>query len=127
MIEPDIHAQDAFAQGVGSIYGNPAYTPYPSPPDRTIASIKKVIKRRLPDWCVLLWEWRKTHGAFPEIIRTVTFNEEVLHRNLFDRRAVFTQLADKAAARSYYVEQGLGAEIMPKLYYLTSRPDTSPF
>ena len=105
----------------------PAYTPYlPSPPDSKIASIKKVIKKGLPDWCVLLWEWRKAHGAFPNIIRPVTFNEKVLHRNLFDGRAVFTQLADKAAVRSY-VEQRLGPEILPKLYYLTSRADTIPF
>jgi hypothetical protein len=104
----------------------PAYTPCPSPPDSKIASIKKVIKKRLPDWCVPLWEWRKTHGAFPKIIRPVTFNEKVLQRNLFDRRAVLTQLADKAAVRSY-VEQRLGPEILPKLYYLTSRPDTIPF
>jgi hypothetical protein len=104
----------------------PAYPPCPSPPHSKIASIKKVIKKRLPDWCVLLREWRKTHGAFPKIIRPVTFNEKVLHRNLFDRRAVLTQLADKAAVRSY-VEQRLGPEILPKLYYLTSRPDTIPF
>ncbi len=53
-------------------------------------------------------------------------NEKVLHRNPFDRRAVLTQLADKAAVRSY-VERRLGPQFLPKLYHLTSRPDTIPF
>ena len=64
--------------------------------------------------------------VFPRIIQPITFNEKVLHRILFDRRALLTQLADKAAVRSY-VEERLGPEILPKLYYLTSRPDTIPF
>ncbi|MGC1679102.1 MAG: ATP-grasp fold amidoligase family protein [Candidatus Binataceae bacterium] len=95
-------------------------------PDSKIASIKKAIKKLLPDWCVLLRGWRNAHGTFPRIIRPVTFNEKVLHRILFDRRAVLTQLADKAAVRSY-VEQRIGPEILPKLYFLTSHPDTIPF
>jgi len=39
---------------------------------------------------------------------------------------VLTQVADKAAVRSY-VEQRLGPQILPKLYYLTTRPETIPF
>ena len=114
------------AQGLGPSMKIPAYTPCLSPPPSKIASIKRVIKKRLPDWCVLLREWRKAHGKFPKIIRPVTFNEKLLHRNLFDRRAVFTQLADKAAVRSY-VEQRLGPQILPKVYYLTSHPYTISF
>jgi hypothetical protein len=62
----------------------------------------------------------------PRIIRPVTFNEKILHRNLFERRAVFTQIADKAAVRSY-VESRLGRQILPQLYHLTDNPDTIPF
>lgn len=105
---------------------NPVYASPSSLPDSKIASIKRAIKEQLPDWCVLLRGWRNAHGTFPRIIRPVTFNEKVLHRILFDRRAVFTQLADKAAVRSY-VEQRIGPEILPKLYFLTSHPDTIPF
>jgi hypothetical protein len=39
---------------------------------------------------------------------------------------VLTQLADKAAVRSY-VEARLGPQVLPKLYCLTTRPDTIPF
>jgi hypothetical protein len=45
---------------------------------------------------------------------------------LFDRRAVLTQIADKAAVRSY-VESRLGPQVLPKLYYLMTRPNTIPF
>lgn len=68
----------------------------------------------------------KNHGVFPNIIYPVTFSEKVLYRRLFDRRPLLSQLADKAAVRSY-VQSRLGPEILPKLYYLTTRPDTIPF
>lgn len=100
--------------------------PRSAPSRGKMASIKRFIRKRLPDWCVLLRNWRNAHGAFPRIIRPITFNEKILHRNLFDRRELFTQLADKAAVRSY-VEERIGPEILPKLYYLTSRPETIPF
>src|SRR5271156_2931143 len=90
------------------------------------ASIKKKIRDRLPDWSIVLREHRKSHGHWPNVINPVTFSDKVAHRIIFDRRALFTQLADKAAVRSY-VERRLGPEILPKLYHLTSRPDTIPF
>ena len=80
----------------------------------------------MPDWFLQIRARRKAHGVFPRIIRPVTFSEKVLHRNLFDRRTMLTEVADKASVRSY-VEQRLGPQILPKLYYLTSRPDTIPF
>jgi hypothetical protein len=88
--------------------------------------IKKLIKDMTPDSVVQIRKWRKAHGAFPRIFRPVTFSEKVLHRNLFERRDAFTQIADKAAVRSY-VERRLGPEILPKLYHLTGDPNTIPF
>lgn len=103
-----------------------AVTSRTSPRPGKTESMKKTIKKLLPDWFVLIREWRVAHGRFPRIFRPVTFNEKLLRRNLFDRRAKLTQLADKATLRSY-VEERLGAEILPKLYWLTSRPDSIPF
>ena len=51
---------------------------------------------------------------------------KVLHRILFDRRAVLTQVADKAAVRDY-VEARLGRQLLPERYYITIDPDTIPF
>jgi hypothetical protein len=101
------------------------YSPTP-PPQRRIASIKKFIRKRLPHWAVLIRWHRNTLGAFPNIVSPVTFNEKVLHRNLFDRRALLTQFADKAAVRAY-VRSRLGPDILPRLYCLTTRPDAIPF
>ena len=89
-------------------------------------AIKHVIKGLSPDWAVQVWKWRSAHGVFPRIFRPVTFSEKILRRNLFERRREFTQIADKAAVRSY-VEQRLGSGILPKLYHLTDRADTIPF
>jgi hypothetical protein len=101
------------------------YSPTP-PPQRRIASIKKFIRKRLPHWAVLIRWHRNTLGAFPNIVNPVTFNDKVLHRNLFDRRALLTQFADKAAVRAY-VRSRLGPDILPRLYCLTTRPDAIPF
>jgi len=49
-----------------------------------------------------------------------------MYRILFDRRPVLMQVADKAAVRSY-VASRLGQQVLPKVYYLTTRPDTIPF
>lgn len=89
-------------------------------------TIRNRVKNLLPDWLISIRKFRKRHGVFPNLIRPVTFNEEVLHRILFDRRGVLTQMEDKAAVRSY-VESRLGPHILPKLYYLTNRPETIPF
>jgi hypothetical protein len=94
----------------------------PRPP----MTIKKLIKNMTPDCVVQISKWRKAHGVFPRIFRPVTFSEKVLHRNLFERREEFKEIADKAAVRSY-VEKRLGPEILPKLYHLTDDPDTIPF
>jgi hypothetical protein len=88
--------------------------------------IKKQIKKVLPDWLITIRRYRKQFGEWPNLIKPKTFNEKVLHRMLFDRRRVLTQLADKAAVRSY-VEARLGPQILPRLYYLTTRPETIPF
>jgi TupA-like ATPgrasp len=80
----------------------------------------------MPDSLLQIREWRKAHGVYPRVIRPLTFNEKILHRNLFDRRTVLTEVADKASVRSY-IEQRLDPQILPKLYYITSRPETIPF
>jgi hypothetical protein len=88
--------------------------------------IKDRVNNLLPDWFELIRRHWKFHGAFPNFIRPVTFTEKLLHRMLFDRRAVLTQMADKAAVRDY-VESRLGPHMLPKLYYLTNQPETIPF
>jgi TupA-like ATPgrasp len=88
--------------------------------------IKELLKDLTPDSVVQIRKWRNAHGVFPRIFRPVTFSEKVLHRNLFERRDEFKQIADKAAVRSY-VERRLGPEILPKLYHLTGDPDSIPF
>ena len=87
--------------------------------------IKDLVRNFLPDWLISFRSHRKRHGAFPNFIRLMTFNEKVLHRILFDRRTVLTQMADKAAVRSY-VESRLGPRVLPKLHYFTNQPETIP-
>ena len=89
-------------------------------------SIKARVKQALPSWALLIRRYRKAHGVFPNLVRPATFNEKTLYRILFDRRPVLRLFADKAAVRAY-VEARLGPQALPKLYWLTTRPDSIPF
>jgi TupA-like ATPgrasp len=89
-------------------------------------TIRGRIRKLLPSWFFVIPRHRHSHGEFPNLISPSTFNEKLLYRILFDRRAMLTQLADKVAVRSY-VTSRLGQQILPKLYHLTTRPDSIPF
>lgn len=88
--------------------------------------IKQQVKRILPNPVFEIRNHWKAHGVFPNIVSTVTFSDKILHRRIFDRRALLSQLADKAAVR-LYVQARLGTEILTDLYHLTVHPDTIPF
>ena len=81
---------------------------------------------RQPSWLVKIRNWRYAHGTLPRIVKPATFNEKVLHRNLFERREDFTRIADKAAVRRY-VEERVGPDLLPRLYHVTTCPETIPF
>ncbi len=68
----------------------------------------------------------KFHKRFPNICDPKLFNDKVLHRNLFDRRPIRNQFADKYAVREY-VKDRIGEEYLPKLYHVTTDPSTIPF
>jgi TupA-like ATPgrasp len=88
--------------------------------------MKRHLKKILPNWFIAIRRHRKKHGQFPRLIRPQTFNEKVLHRMLFDRRPILTQVADKAAVRDF-VEERLGRSFLPECYHLTGDPETIPF
>ncbi len=69
--------------------------------------------------------YRAAHRELPRLRDPQSFNEKVLHRILFDRRPVLTQMADKVACRSY-VEARLGPGLLPVIYHITDDPRTIP-
>lgn len=62
---------------------------------------------------------------FP-LLRPKTFCDKILHRILFERDERLTETTDKLRARAF-VEKRLGADILPKLLYVTDDPATIPF
>jgi hypothetical protein len=84
------------------------------------------IEKIVPDWAFIIFEHWRAHGRFPNALRPATFCEKVLHRILFDRRDWLTETADKYRVRAY-VEDRLGAEVLPKLLHVTDDPATIPF
>ena len=89
--------------------------------------LKQRLRESLPDWYFVIRNYRRAHGALPNVMRPHKFTEKVIRRILLDRRPILVQLEDKLAARSY-VEARLGpGMLLPQLYYLTDRPETIPF
>lgn len=80
----------------------------------------------MPDWAFVIFEHWRAHGSFPNLLYPTTFCDKVLHRILFDRREWLTQTADKLRVRTY-VEDCLGAEVLPKLLHVTDDPATISF
>ena len=92
--------------------------------------VKKIAKSLLPDLVLdavfLARRYKEIHGYYPNLLRPKTFNERILHRNLFDTSPFLTQFADKLAVRSY-VKDKVGTAPLPQLYWVTSRPCDIPF
>lgn len=78
------------------------------------------------DAAFLAQRYKQAHGRYPNLLRPKTFNERVVHRNLFDRSPLLVQFADKLAVRSY-VESRVGAAPLPELYWVTTKPSDIPF
>jgi hypothetical protein len=69
---------------------------------------------------------RRIHGEFPRILRPRTFNEKILRRKVFDRRAILTTFVDKLAVRDY-VANRVGERMLPQLYCVTADPHSIDF
>lgn len=74
--------------------------------------------------CVARHHYRR-HRRLPNPWRPRTFNDKVALRMMFDRRPLLVTAADKLEARRY-VEQRLGASVLPQLYCSTSCAEDIP-
>ncbi|HEY5088008.1 MAG TPA: hypothetical protein VII66_11680, partial [Gemmatimonadaceae bacterium] len=88
--------------------------------------ITRWIDRALPARAAVLREHIANHRRLPNVLHPQPYTDKVLHRILFDRRDLLTQMADKNAVRAYVADR-LGPEILPHLYCVTSDPTKIPF
>lgn len=88
--------------------------------------ITRAIDSVLPDRAAVLRRHIASHHRLPNLLNPQTYNEKVLHRILFDRRDVLTQMTDKYAVRKYVADR-LGSGILPQVYCVTSDPAEIPF
>ena len=65
-------------------------------------------------------------GYWPQIAEPRTFNERIMHRQLFTDDPLFTLVEDKVAARRY-VRDLVGSGILSDVYHVTDDPETIPF
>lgn len=67
-----------------------------------------------------------TLGYWPQIRQPRSFNEKILHRQLFEEDELLTIAHNKLTAREYVAER-IGDEILPDLFHVTDDPETIPF
>ena len=75
--------------------------------------------RRL-DVHLSLRAYRRTFGRNPNLVQPSLFSEKVTARKLFDRRPVFSLLADKLLAREFAAAR-IGTEHLPRLHMICDR------
>jgi TupA-like ATPgrasp len=93
---------------------------------RMLAPVRAVLPRSVVDAMAVMWWHKENIGTYPDLIAPKSFNEKVLRRMVFDRNPIWTQLQDKHAAREY-VKARIGADILPRLYWVTKDPSDIPF
>jgi hypothetical protein len=64
--------------------------------------------------------YRRTFGREPDLAHPTLFSEKIVVRKLFDKRPIFSTLADKLLARDFAAER-IGPEILPKLHLVCER------
>lgn len=92
-------------------------------------SLKRVANELAPDFYTLirtLRQYKKQLGVFPNVVNPRTFNEKIQYRKLRDRRPLLTLLVDKYSVRDY-VAKKYGAQVLPKLLFVTETPSDIPF
>jgi TupA-like ATPgrasp len=90
------------------------------------AMIKRLLPRELRDLVFAVNHYRHAHGVYPRLLRPRTLNEKILRRKVFDRRPLFTTLADKYAVRQFVADR-VGSAVLPRLYCVTTDPETIAF
>lgn len=68
----------------------------------------------------------KVFKKWPNLFYPQTFNEHILHKKLFDRRPLLTQIADKYGVRAYVTER-IGTEYLNELFFVTANPEEIDF
>jgi len=89
-------------------------------------SIRNRVRKALPDQLVAVMHHARHHRVIPNLINPRTFNEKVLHRIVFGRDPWMAMVADKYRVRDY-VNQQVGADLLPRLHFVTADPGTIPF
>jgi len=80
----------------------------------------------LNEWlfdCNLICErYQATFGEYPNLSNPTTFNEKIAYKQLYDRRPILTQIADKIKVRNF-VEARIGSEYLQQIYQIAKRPE----
>ena len=76
----------------------------------------------LSDCKIICKRYRDTFGEYPNLANPVTFSEKIAYKELYDRRPVLTQIADKIKVRNY-VKSRIGAEYLQEIYQVAKTPE----
>ena len=90
-----------------------------------ISRNQSVPEPKLPDWLWMSWlyllpvlsrKFRWQYGYLPTPLRPRSFNEKILHRMVFDRRAELIRFAGKLESREVVLERTNNPSLLPQIF-----------
>lgn len=76
----------------------------------------------LYDCEVICSRYRSVFGEYPNLKNPSSFSEKIAYKELYDRRAILTQIADKIKVRDY-VESRIGSKYLQDIYQIAATPE----
>jgi len=92
-----------------------------------IRKIYRFIKFRIiPEKYFIRHNYKKVFGEYPNLNNPQTFNEKLQWKKLYDRRDIYTTIADKYAVRKYIADR-IGDQYLVPIYGVYDEVNKIPF
>jgi hypothetical protein len=76
----------------------------------------------LSDREIICRRFQSVFGEYPNLKNPTTFSEKIIYKELYDRRPILTQVADKIKVRDY-VKSRIGSNYLTEVYQIAQTPE----
>jgi hypothetical protein len=86
-----------------------------------LLGMNKTVEQLFDRWLIRR-RFKSRFGKFPDLKHPKTFSEKVIHKLLYDRRPILTDVADKIKMRDF-VQSRVGKQYLSQIYQITKNPE----
>jgi hypothetical protein len=94
---------------------------YAKPPPPEMTHPLDTLGEWLSDCDLICNRYRSVFGKYPDLENPITFSEKIAYKELYDRRPVLTQIADKIGVRDI-VESRISSKYLTEIYQIAKTP-----